>query len=34
MTPGSTVALHHLLEGPEHAPVLVLSNYPVVGEGR
>ncbi len=26
MTAGSTVALHHLLEGPEDAPVMVLSN--------
>jgi 3-oxoadipate enol-lactonase len=26
MTPGSTVEVHHLLEGPEDAPVLVLSN--------
>jgi pimeloyl-ACP methyl ester carboxylesterase len=26
MTEGSTVEVHHLLEGPEDAPVLVLSN--------
>jgi 3-oxoadipate enol-lactonase len=26
MTAGSTVEVHHLLEGPEDAPVLVLSN--------
>ena len=26
MTAGSTVDVHHLLEGPEDAPVLVLSN--------
>jgi 3-oxoadipate enol-lactonase / 4-carboxymuconolactone decarboxylase len=26
MTPGNTVELHHLVEGPEDAPVLVLAN--------
>jgi hypothetical protein len=28
MTTGSTVEVHHLFEGPEEAPVLVLSNTP------
>ena len=26
MTTGSTVPLHHVLDGPEHAPVVVLAN--------
>ncbi len=26
MTAGTTVASHHLLEGPEDAPALILSN--------
>jgi hypothetical protein len=26
MTAGSAVEVHHLLEGPENAPVLMLSN--------